>query len=135
MGEKCSSVEEGGEMIMQNIRNGAAFEKFKEVVMAQNGDVSYIDNPEKFEKAKFVEPIVAKQSGVITKLDARQVGELACFLGAGRETKEQSINPRVGFVFAKKVGEEVQQGDILGYVHADDENKLREVLSKDIFEF
>ena len=135
LGEKCSSVEEGGEMIMQNIRNGAAFEKFKEVVMAQNGDVSYIDNPEKFEKAKFVEPIVAKQSGVITKLDARQVGELACFLGAGRETKEQSINPRVGFVFAKKVGDEVQQGDILGYVHADDENKLREVLSKDIFKF
>ena len=132
---KCSSAEEGGEMIMQAIRSGAAFEKFKEVVEAQGGDVSYIDNPEKFEKAKYIEPIIAKQTGIISRLDALQVGELACFLGAGRETKEQDINPRVGFVFTKKVGDEVSQGEILGYVHADDEDKLREVLSKNIFEF
>ena len=135
LAQKCSSLEEGKEMIMTNIRNGAAFNKFKELVASQGGDISYIDNPDKFEKAKYIEPILAKQSGIITKLDALQVGELSCFLGAGRETKEQAINPRVGFVFSKKVGDEVNEGDILGYVHADDEEKLREVLSKNIFEF
>lgn len=135
LAQKCSSLEEGKEMIMTNIRNGAAFDKFKELVASQGGDISYIDNPDKFEKAKYIEPILAKQSGIITKLDALQVGELSCFLGAGRETKEQVINPRVGFVFNKKVGDEVTEGEILGYVHADDEEKLREVLSKKIFEF
>ena len=135
LAQKCSSIEEGKEMIMANIRNGAAYNKFKELVASQGGDVSYIDNPEKFEKAKYIEPILAKQSGIITKLDALQVGELSCYLGAGRETKEQAINPRVGFVFNKKVGDEVTEGEILGYVHADDEEKLREVLSKNIFEF
>jgi len=135
LAQKCSSLEEGKEMIMTNIRNGAAFNKFKELVASQGGDISYIDNPDKFEKAKYIEPILAKQSGIITKLDALQVGELSCFLGAGRETKEQEINPRVGFVFNKKVGDEVTEGEILGYVHADDEEKLREVLSKNIFEF
>ena len=135
LAQKCSSIEEGKEMIMTNIRKGAAFNKFKELVTSQGGDVSYIDNPEKFEKAKYIEPILAKQSGIITKLDALQVGELSCFLGAGRETKEQAINPRVGFVLNKKVGDEVTEGEILGYVHADDEEKLREVLSKNIFEF
>lgn len=135
LAQKCSSLEEGKEMIMTNIRNGAAFNKFKELVASQGGDISYIDNPDKFEKAKYIEPILAKQSGIITKLDALQVGELSCFLGAGRETKEQVINPRVGFVFNKKVGDEVTEGEILGYVHADDEEKLREVLSKNIFEF
>ena len=135
LAQKCSSLEEGKEMIMTNIRNGAAFNKFKELVASQGGDISYIDNPDKFDKAKYIEPILAKQSGIITKLDALQVGELSCFLGAGRETKEQEINPRVGFVFNKKVGDEVTEGEILGYVHADDEEKLREVLSKNIFEF
>ena len=132
---KCENVQVGGEMILENIRNGEAFNKFKELVTAQGGDVSYLDDPEKFEKAKYIEPIIASQDGIISKLDALQVGELSCFLGAGRETKEQDINPRVGFTFNKKVGDEVHTGDVLGFVHSDDENKLREVLSKNIFEF
>ena len=132
---KCENVQVGGEMILENIRNGEAFNKFKELVTAQGGDVSYLDDPEKFEKAKYIEPIIAPQDGIISKLDALQVGELSCFLGAGRETKEQDINPRVGFTFNKKVGDEVHTGDVLGFVHSDDENKLREVLSKNIFEF
>jgi pyrimidine-nucleoside phosphorylase len=61
LAQKCSSLEEGKEMIMTNIRNGAAFNKFKELVASQGGDISYIDNPDKFEKAKYIEPILAKQ--------------------------------------------------------------------------
>lgn len=132
---KCENIQAGEEMILANVKNGEAFNKFKELVLAQGGDISYLENPDKFEKAKYIEPIIATQDGIISKLDALQVGQLSCFLGAGRETKEQDINPRVGFTFNKKVGDEVHAGDILGFVHSDDENKLREVLSKNIFEF
>ena len=135
LARKCENVQAGEKMILANIENGAAFNKFKELVLAQGGDISYLENPDKFEKAKYIEPIIATQDGTISKLDALQVGQLSCFLGAGRETKEQDINPRVGFTFNKKVGDEVHTGDILGFVHSDDENKLREVLSKNIFEF
>ena len=131
---KATSVEEGGDLIINQINNGEAFNKFKELVQTQGGDVSYIDNPDKFEKAQFIVPIIAKKSGVITKLDALQIGELSSYLGAGRINKDDVINPRTGFVFTKKVGDNVTEGDILGYIHSDDNNKAQEILQKEIFE-
>ena len=69
-------------------------------------------------------------NGTITKLDALEIGKLANYLGAGRLKKEDTIDPRVGFVFNKKVGEKVSEGDVIGYIHADDEEKLKHVKNK-----
>jgi pyrimidine-nucleoside phosphorylase len=134
LANKVSSIEEGKQKILENISNGQAYEKFIQLVSNQGGDVSYIEHMEKFEKAKYIIPITAQRSGRITRLDALQVGRLAAYLGAGREKKEDDINPRVGFWFERKVNDEVNEGEILGYIHADDEEKANYVLSQNIFE-
>ena len=133
LANKVESLDEGRRLILDTIKNGKAYEKFIELVRTQGGDVSYIENTEKFERAKYIEPIIAKKSGTISKLDAYQVGVLAGYLGAGRTKKEDEINPRVGFVFNKKVGDIVNEGDILGYIHSDDEKKLEYVMLKELF--
>jgi pyrimidine-nucleoside phosphorylase len=134
LAKKTETLKQGKEMILENLHNGKGYEKFIQLVDNQGGDVSYIENTDKFEKAKYIEKIVAKKSGKITKLDALQIGKLSSYLGAGRMKKEDKINPRVGFVFAKKVGDEVKEGDTIGFVHADDEDKVKYVLSKEIAE-
>ena len=134
LANKVNSIEEGKQKILENISNGQAYEKFIQLVSNQGGDVSYIEHMEKFEKAKYIIPITAQRSGRITRLDALQVGRLAAYLGAGREKKEDDINPRVGFWFERKVNDEVNEGEILGYIHADDEEKANYVLSQNIFE-
>ena len=131
---KVSSLEEGQQQILNNLRNGEGYKKFKELVQNQGGDISYIEDVNKFEKAKYIIPIIAKKSGKVTKLDAYTVGQLSNYLGAGRTNKDDEINPRVGFVFKKKVGDLVNTDDVLGYIHADDEQKGNYVLSQDIFE-
>lgn len=132
LANKVSSIEEGKELIIENIRNGKAYQKFMDLVRSQGGDISYIEDTDKFEKAKYIVPITAEKDGTIAKLDALTIGKLSCYLGAGRQKKEDSINPRVGFVFKKKVGDEVRSGEVLGYIHADDEAKAQEVLRQEI---
>src|SRR5574344_749265 len=134
LANKASSLEEGKNMILQNIENGKAYQKFLELVKNQGGDISYIEDTDKFEKAKYILPIEADRTGKIVGLDALNVGKLSCFLGAGREKKEDEINPRVGFVFKKKVNDIAEKGETLGFVYADDEERANFVLSQRIFE-
>jgi len=134
LAKKAVDIEDGKTKILENIRNGKAYEKLLQLVQNQGGDVSYIEDTDKFEKAKYIVEIKAKKSGVITSLDAYKVGTLSNYLGAGRMKKTDSINPRVGFVFEKKVGYAVSQDEVLGYIHADDEEKVNYVLKQELFE-
>ncbi|MBR3614725.1 MAG: thymidine phosphorylase [Clostridia bacterium] len=104
--------------VMEVIENGKAFEKFKELVKRQGGDVSYIENPEKFEKAPIIMPVLSDDFGFVEKLDAGKVGKAGLELGIGRKKKDDSIDYRVGLIFDKKIGDEVKIGDVLAYVHA-----------------
>lgn len=131
LANKVNSIEEGKKLILENIKNGKAYEKFVELIKNQNGDISYIENTEKFEKAKYIVPIKADKSGVITNLDAYTIGNYVKYLGGGRITKDQEINVKVGFVFKKKVNDTVDQGEIIGYIHSDDEQKINEILNSD----
>ena len=130
LADKASSIEEGKNKILENLHNGKAYQKFVELVQNQGGDISYIENTDKFEKAKYIVPIKAMRSGKITKLDALTIGKLAGFLGAGRIKKEDDINPRVGFVFNKKVNDDVSANDVIGFIHSDDDEKANYCLSK-----
>ena len=130
------NIEENKNRIKENIRNGKALEKFRELVINQGGDISYIDNIEKFPKAKYIIPLVAEKSGVIESLDAEEVGKISVFLGAGRIKKEDTIQKEVGLVFEKKVGDNVNIGDILAYIHGNNEEKTKEAVEelKNIYE-
>lgn len=112
--------------VMEVIENGKAFEKFKELVERQGGDVSYIENPEKFEKAPIIMPVLSEESGFVEELDAGKVGKAGLELGIGRKRKEDEIDYRVGLIFDKKVGDEVEAGEVLAYVHANSPEKAIE---------
>lgn len=118
-------LEENKLKILENIKNGNAFNKFAEMVKNQGGDISYLENTNKFEKAKFIEAIKAEKSGYIHEINAEEVGKIACNLGAGRIRKEDDIDYTVGIKLCKKVSENVLQGDDLGYIYANDIEKLQ----------
>ena len=73
-------------------RDGKAYEKFLQMVAAQGGDTSYIENPDLFEKAEFVMPVYSSEEGYIEKIDADIVGSIAGYLGAGRMNDEDKID-------------------------------------------
>jgi pyrimidine-nucleoside phosphorylase len=118
------NLEENKIKMLENIKNGKAFNKFAEMVNKQGGDISYLENTNKFEKAKYIEPIKAKEDGYIQEINAEEVGKVACNLGAGRIRKEDKIDYTVGIKFCKKVSEKVNQGDNLAYIYANDTEKL-----------
>lgn len=113
-------------MAEASIADGSGLEKLKVLVEAQGGDVSYVDDISKFERAKFVEEVKAPQSGYISQVNARSVGEAAVALGAGRAKKGDPIDHAVGFMIRKKVGDAVKSGDVLFEIHANDKTKLEE---------
>ena len=134
LANKASSIEEAKDMILENLNNKKGYHKFIELVQNQGGDITYIENTDKFSKAKYIVPIISDMDGTIEKLDALTVGKLSVYLGAGRMKKEDNIQKEVGFVFNKKVGDKVKKGDILANIHSNDEKKVQEILKSGLYE-
>lgn len=126
LGGRAKDLEEGRALAEKSIQDGSALEKLRLLVNSQAGDVSYVDDVSKFERAKLVEVVKASRSGFISQVHARIVGEASVALGAGRAKKGDPIDHAVGFLILKKVGDEVKEGDALFEIHANDEGKLRE---------
>lgn len=133
---KADTPEEAENMLKETITSGAAIEKFKEFIKAQGGDIDCIDNTELFPKAKFVVPVIADKAGVVKKIHAQNIGIVAMELGAGRATKESEIDLSVGIVLGKKRGDEIKPGDVLAYIHSNDEKNIEKAKQgiKDNFE-
>ena len=110
-------LKKGRKLLEKAIADGSAFNKLKEMVKAQGGDVSYIENPEKFPLSKYVVEIRSEDEGYVKRIEALEIGESAMRLGAGRETYDDVIDMSAGIVLAKKVGDFVKVGDILCVVH------------------
>lgn len=124
------NLEENKNRILENINNGKAYNKFLELISSQGGDTSYIEKPEKFEKAKYIIPVVSDETGYISEIDARTVGEISVDLGAGRVRKEDSIDHAVGIIVERKIADKVERGEALAYIHANDEEKGKEAARK-----
>ena len=117
---KGDDIEQNKKMIMKNINNKKALNKFKELIKNQGGDVSYIEDTSKFEKAKYIIPIKSEKIGYIKSMDNEKIGYISSSLGAGRLKKEDKINDKVGIIINKKIGDKVNVGDVLGFIHSDD---------------
>ena len=111
---KGNNLEENKNRMLENIKNGRALEKFKELVANQGGDVSYIEDTNKFKKAKFILPVISKVQGKVKELNAEQIGKLSVFLGAGRIKKEDKI----------------EKEEIMAYIHANNEEKAKEAVER-----
>ena len=120
---KGNDIEENKKKIEEAIRTGKAYSKFIELVANQGGDISYIEDTNKFEKAKYKLPVRVTKDGYIKSLNAEEVGKIASFLGAGRIKKEDNIDYSVGIELLKKVGDEVENNEIVAYIYANDEQK------------
>lgn len=127
---KGDDLEENKRAMLKNIKNGKAYEKFLELVKNQNGDISYIENIENFEKAKLITPVYSNENGYISKINAKEIGKIAGFLGAGREKKEDSIDYSVGIVLNKKVGDKVEKDEVIAYIHSNDVKKMEEAVER-----
>ena len=125
---KGDNIEENKKAIEEVVANGKAYQKFLELVKNQGGDITYIENTEKFEKAKYKMEVRIEQEGYIRKLNAEEVGKIAMHLGAGRVRKEDDIDYSVGVELIKKVGDFVEKGNIVAYVYANEEQKGKEAV-------
>ena len=126
LGKRANDLAEGRSMAEKSIADGSAFEKFRVLVEAQGGDVSYLDDTSRFPRAEYIEEVKSTQSGYLSQIQARIVGEAAVALGAGRARKSDPIDHAVGFVIHHKVGDQLATGDTLFTIHANDRDKLEE---------
>ena len=113
LGGAAETPEEGAELARTALRSGKALQKMIELVQAQGGDTSVIENPERREKAAVVEYVYAGESGYVVGLDALEIGRVAVQLGSGRVRKEDEVDPTAGIVLAAKEGDRVKAGDVL----------------------
>ena len=111
-------------MAEEAVASGAAYEKLKQMFAAQGGDVSVLDDPDKFAKAKYSREIRADQSGWLYATNTEMIGNASVLLGAGRIKKEDTIDFAAGIVLHKKAGDRVEKGDLLATFYAEDEDKF-----------
>lgn len=119
---KAETLDEARAKLHEVIENGKAIEKFKVLITAQGGDSSVVDHPETLPSAPYQIALPAKRSGYVSKIIADQVGIASMQLGAGRATKDDVIDPAVGLVLHKKVGDKVAEGEALLTIHANTDN-------------
>jgi len=106
------------------LRDGSALAKFRTLVENQGGDPRVIDDPSLLPQAKGKIEVTADKSGTIGEVNALAIGKAAGLLGAGRVTKEDRIDPAVGIELVHKVGDRVNEGEVLGILHVDDRANL-----------
>ncbi|MBS4455418.1 pyrimidine-nucleoside phosphorylase [Tuanshanicoccus lijuaniae] len=119
---KVNTIEEGKAMLQQQIDNGEALETFRQFVSHQGGNAAIVDDVDLLPQAAYQIELPALEDGVVSHWVANKVGEAAMVLGAGRETKEDTIDPAVGLVLHKKIGDAVKKGDALLTIYSNRED-------------
>lgn len=132
---KSRNLDEAKIMLKDTISSGKALAKLKEFITTQGGSVECIDNMEKFPKAKYIVPVFSNRKGIVKRVMAESIGLIAMELGAGRKTKESIIDLTVGLILNKKRGDQVAEGDILAFIHSNDESKIITASNKIIDSF
>lgn len=112
------NIEANKGILLENIKNGKAYNKFIELVQKQGGNIEYIKDITKFEQAKVIREVIAISEGYVQEINAEEIGKIACNLGAGRKSKKDNINLSVGLVLNKKIGDYVHIGDELVTIYA-----------------
>ncbi|MCR5147128.1 MAG: thymidine phosphorylase [Clostridia bacterium] len=123
-------IEDNKRRMRDCLDSGNAYMKFLELVENQGGDISYINDVSKFANAKFVMPVLSDRSGYVGKINAEKLGIISCKLGAGREKKDDVIDNQVGLIINKKIGESVEEKEIIGIIHANDEALLKNAVDE-----
>ncbi|MDK2984674.1 MAG: pyrimidine-nucleoside phosphorylase [Clostridia bacterium] len=125
LAKKAVKIDEGKEILREKLYQGKALEKFAEMVKAQNGDINVIDDVSLLPQATVQLSVNTEYEGFVHSIKAEKMGIIAMTLGAGREKKEDTIDPAVGIVIHKKVADKVNPGESIATVHARNEDSAR----------
>ena len=121
---RAPGVDEGRGLADELIRNRSALKKFREIVLQQGGDAGAIDDPKRLPQAKHRTRVLSPASGFVEAIQCEQVGIASLVLGGGREKKDDVIDPAVGLILHKKVGDPVQKGEPFCTIHYNSEARL-----------
>lgn len=127
LGQRARSIDEARTRLHEVMRSGAAEAKLCDIVRAQGGDPSAITDLTKLPKARHTLAVKAAKAGFVTRLDTEGIGLAAMALGAGRARSSDVINPAVGFLLERKLGDPVEVGSTLAIIHYDEERGLEDV--------
>jgi pyrimidine-nucleoside phosphorylase len=130
LGKKAATLEEARLTAEKHLVDGSAYRKFKEVVAAQGGNPQALDNFALLPNATGAREIVSPRSGFVSSIDAEDIGIASNMIGAGRDKKEDSIDPAVGIILEVKAGEKVEAGSILCRLYYTKEDRLEEAAEK-----
>jgi pyrimidine-nucleoside phosphorylase len=126
LGERVQSVGEGKKLAWELVVSGCAREKFREIVRLQGGDAAVIDDPRLLPSARHQLEVTSPAHGYLARTQCEQLGVACVVLGGGREKKEDTIDPAVGLVFHKRLGDAVQRGEPLCTLHYNSNARLEE---------
>jgi thymidine phosphorylase len=129
LGKLSNSYVEGRELAIKLISSGKALDKFIELVEAQGGDARIVDDSSLLPRAKYVEEILAPESGYLFEADTQAIGTSVMYLGAGRRRTDTEIDHSVGVEICVKLGDRVDKGDLLCRVFYNASGFLPELLA------
>ena len=110
----------------KSLDGGMAYEKLKEWVAAQGGDIRMLDDTSLFPKAAHTLQVISPSSGYICRMNTAEIGRASSILGAGRAKKEDKIDLSAGIVIAAKTGDRVNKGDTIAILYSNSESSLQE---------
>jgi pyrimidine-nucleoside phosphorylase len=123
LGKRVASLDEGRRLAEEMIAGGKAREKFREMIRLQGGNPSVIENPGLLPLANYQAQIASPTSGIVTEIMCERIGTAGVLLGGGRERKEDSVDPAVGIIVHKKLGDPISAGEALCTVHYNSEER------------
>jgi pyrimidine-nucleoside phosphorylase/thymidine phosphorylase len=129
LGGRADSVEEGKRLSAELIGSGKAFDRFRQMVALQGGDLEAVDDPSHLPKAQSKLDISSPQTGYITSIQCEAIGKASVILGGGRESEGDAVDPAVGIVLHKKVAQPVKAGESLCTIHYNSKARLERALT------
>jgi pyrimidine-nucleoside phosphorylase len=129
LAERVKNVADGRVLAAEMIASGRARDTFREIIRLQGGDAGIVDDPSGLPHARHQARVHAPRSGYLVRIRCEQLGVASMMLGGGREKKEDAIDPGVGLVLEKKVGDPVNEGDVLCTVHYNLDSRLMPAMS------
>jgi pyrimidine-nucleoside phosphorylase len=126
LGKVTKTLDEAREVAQGKLLDGSGYQKLKEVIAAQGGNPQVLDHFELLPNATGAQEITTPRSGYVSAIDAELIGQASSMIGAGRNTKEDSIDPAVGVILEVKVGQKIESGSILCRIYYTSEEHLED---------
>jgi pyrimidine-nucleoside phosphorylase len=126
LGKITKTMEEARELAQSKLLDGSGYKKFKEVIAAQGGNPQVLDRFELLPNATGAQEITTSRGGYVSGIDAELIGQASSMIGAGRNTKEDTIDPAVGVILEVKVGQKIDSGSILCRIYYTNEEHLED---------